>query len=44
MKNELQNAYKIISQYEYEINKKKKYSFEGAFVDQYELADIESEN
>jgi hypothetical protein len=35
IKKELENAYKMIRQYEYEINKRKRMDGEGGFVEQY---------
>jgi hypothetical protein len=35
LRKELENAYKQIKQYEYEVGKRRKLDFEGAFLDQY---------
>lgn len=37
LRKELENAYKQIKQYEYEVGKRRKLDFEGAFLDQYPL-------
>jgi hypothetical protein len=42
IRKQLENAYKQIKQYEYEVSKRKKLDLEGAYVEQYEIVNAVS--